>query len=113
MLSGNCLGLFLSSDFLCAGFILKQVEKMTTIIPRLIFYQLSRKEYHILKVPIIWLASHDPITMAWAQTTLIGTRGQMSDGGVSSHLLGPEVVTKPIENGGKTGGKLGFQVPIS
>lgn len=50
-------------------------EKMTIIIPRLIFYQLIRKEYHILKVPITWLASHDPITMARAQTTPIGTRG--------------------------------------
>lgn len=84
---------------------------MTTIIPRLIFYQLSRKEYHILKVPITWFASHDPITVARA--TPIGTRGQMSDGGVSSHLLGPEVVTKLTENGGKTGGKLGFWVPVS
>lgn len=48
---------------------------MATIILRLIFYQLSRKEHHILKVPITWLASHDPITVARAQTTPIGTRG--------------------------------------
>lgn len=50
-------------------------EKMTTIIPMLIFYQVSRTEHHILKVPITWLAPHDPITVARAQTTPIGTRG--------------------------------------
>lgn len=34
-------------------------EKMTTIIPRFIFYRFSRTEHHILKVPKTWLASHD------------------------------------------------------
>lgn len=40
------------------------VARITMISSRLASYQLGRKEQLILKVPVIWLASHDPITVA-------------------------------------------------
>ena len=40
------------------------VAKMTTISSRLTSYQLSRKEHLILKVPVAWLTSQDPVTVA-------------------------------------------------